>query len=395
MKIVFASDTFYPTVNGAAYFTYHLAQAMTKKGHEVHAIAPGSTALYTVSQDGALTIHGVGSVPVPIYPGLRAPAPPLARHTIKKILSEVKPDVVHVHFHMTVGKETIRAAKELGIPVVATNHFMPENWAHYFHLPQAAETAFKKFGWKQFRAVYEQADLVTTPTRAAANLLHEIGLKQEVVPVSCGIDLTRFHAGDKDEDLKRRYGIPLDRPVLLYVGRLDYEKNVHVTFKALAKIIKECPAHLVLVGIGKDKENLEQLGLELGIKDNVSFTGFVPNDDLPVLYRSADVFVIASIAELQSIVTLEAMASGLPVIAANAIALPELCHDNENGFVFPPGDSDALAEKLRQILTDNELRARMSAKSLEIVQAHDFNRTVATYEEIYKKAIERQVAPQN
>jgi len=123
------------------------------------------------------------------------------------------------------------------------------------------------------------------------------------------------------------------------------------------------------------------------LKDRVTFLGHLPEEEVPRLYRAADVFVIAGVAELQSIATMEAMASGLPVIAANAMALPELVHHGENGLLFPEDDAQALAAAAVTILSNEPLRRQMAERSLEIIKVHDVNKVVAQYEMLYAQMI--------
>jgi len=118
--------------------------------------------------------------------------------------------------------------------------------------------------------------------------------------------------------------------------------------------------------VGAEQVKLKALTSDLGSQKTLLFTGFIPNEDLPVFYASSDCFVIAGIAELQSIVTMEAMASGLPVIGVNAVALPELIHHQENGFVYEEGDSKSLSGFISTIFSDKALHEKMSQKSLEI-----------------------------
>lgn len=230
---------------------------------------------------------------------------------------------------------------------------------------------------------------MTTPTKTAAALLAKAGLGKEVVPISCGIDLERFKPSNDGAYLRRRFGIPSDRPVLLYVGRLDKEKRIDLILRALPAIQRLNSVHLVLAGIGKEKRSLEELAHKLGMQKAVTFTGFVPDEDLQNIYRVGDLFVMASIAELQSIVTMEAMASGLPVVATDAMALPELVHDGENGYLFSDGNGQMFAEKVIAILSDQGMRAEMSRKSLEIIKDHDINRIVERFESIYSEIASR------
>lgn len=396
MKILIATDTYYPSVNGASYFTQRLATMLAKRGYEVFVFAPGRSLKDTISVHDGVTVYGIRSIGIPIHPHFRVSPLFLARKTIKKFVQEIGPDIIHIQNHFMIGKGAAMAAQELNIPIMGTNHFMPENLVHYFHLPEFVEKRLKKFGWHQFAQVYKYLDAIATPTKTAARLIENLGLGKEIVPVSCGIDLERFSPKNNGEYLKERYNIPKDHSILLYVGRLDKEKRIELIIRALPQIIKNVDAHLVLAGIGKLRIPLEVMAQEMGIRDRITFTGFVPDKDLPNLYRVADLFVIAGIAELQSIVTMEALASGLPAVAVNAMALPELVHDGENGYLFADGDSQMLAGQAVKILSDSKLREQMAQKSLQIIQAHDINKTLDKYELLYRQTIAQHAfAPQS
>jgi len=147
-----------------------------------------------------------------------------------------------------------------------------------------------------------------------------------------------------------------------------------------ALAVREIDFHFVVIGKGLRKTALENLAWELGIADKVIFTGFVPEEDLPYFYKSSHCFIIASIAELLSLATLQAMASGLPVIAVNAGALGELVQDKSNGYLFDTGDVEAIAQCIRAIFGQEELRGQMSEKSLEYILRHDIHKTVESFE---------------
>jgi 1,2-diacylglycerol 3-alpha-glucosyltransferase len=388
MKILIATDTYYPDVNGAAYFTYRLATILAKRGHNVFVMCPSRSFRNTVSNDKGVTVYGIRSIHLPVYRDFRV-SPLFTSRIIRGAVKEISPDIVHIQNHFLIGKEAVSAAKKLGIPIIGTNHFMPENLVHYLHLPRIAERWAQKLAWRQFVRVFEQLDFVTTPTKTAAELLVKAGLNKDVVPISCGIDLERFKPTNDGLYLKRRFAIPTNKPVLLYVGRLDKEKRIDMILRALPDILRVTSVHLVLAGIGKEKQKLEELTEKLGIQKAVTFAGFVPDEDLQNIYGIADLFVTAGVAELQSIVTMEALASGLPVVAVNAMALPELVHDGENGYLFSDGNSQMLAEKVIAILSNQAMRVRMSKKSLEIIKDHDIDKTIEKYESIYTEIINR------
>lgn len=385
MKILIASDTFYPDVNGASYFTHRLATQLAKRGNQVFVVAPAQGLRSQVKKEGDLTVLRAGSVPILLYPKFRISPLVISQKAIKKFVAETRPDIIHIQNHFFIGRAVVRAARELGIPVMGTNHFMPENLVHYARIPKVEES-LKKLGWKTFRGVFKHMELVTTPTQTAANLLKRIGWKKEVIPLSCGIDLERFNPNKDGSYIHEKFNIP-KRPTLLFVGRLEKEKRIETIIRALPLILKRTDAQIVLVGPGSLKDSLRKLSEELGIADRVIFPGFIPDEDLPNLYRAADIFVIAGIAELQSIATMEAMASGLPVIACNAMALPELARDGENAFLFEDGDYETLAGEAIKILTNDSLRKEMAQKSLKIIARHDINKVMGEFEALYKRAI--------
>jgi 1,2-diacylglycerol 3-alpha-glucosyltransferase len=388
MKILIATETYYPDINGAVIFTYRLATILAKRGHNVFVMCPSRSLKNTVANDNGFKVYGIRSIPIPLYPNFRI-SPLFISGVIRGAVEKISPDIVHIQHHFLIGKQAVSAAKKLGIPVIGTNHSMPENLVHHLHLPEFAEEWLRKFYWRQCVRIFEQLDFVTTPTKTAAALLKNAGFGQDVMPISNGVDLERFKPTNDGLYLKQIFAVPIDKPVLLYVGRLDKEKSIDIILRALPDILRVTNVQLVLAGIGKEKQRLEELTEKLGIQKAVTFTGFISDKDLQNIYRIGDLFVIASTAELQSIVTMEAMASGLPVVAVNAKALPELVHDGENGYLFSDGDSQMLAEKVIAILSNQTMREQMSRKSLEIIKDHDINKTVEKYESIYNEIVNR------
>jgi 1,2-diacylglycerol 3-alpha-glucosyltransferase len=390
MKVLIATDTYYPDVNGAAYFTYRLANILAKRGHNVCVVCPSRSFKNTVSNDNGVTVYGIRSISIGFVVAHDFRISPLfISRIIRRAVREICPDIIHIQNHFLIGRRAVGVAKKLGIPVIGTNHFMPENMVHFLHLPEIAERELLKFAWRDCARIFGQLDFVTTPTKTAAALLRTAGFDKDVMPVSCGIDLERFKPTNEGLYLKRIFAILDNKQVLLYVGRLDKEKRIDSILRALPNILRVTGVHFVVAGMGIERQRLEELTEKLGIQNVVTFTGFVPDKDLQNIYRIADLFVIAGIAELQSIVTMEAMASGLPVVAVNAMALPELVHDGENGYLFPDGDSQMIAEKVIAILTNQPMREQMSRKSLELIKNHDINKTIEKYEAIYEEIINR------
>lgn len=387
MRVLIASDTYYPHVNGASYFTQRLAHALCERGHEVAVVAPGSSLWPTHETHGKVHFYGVRSFPVFLVPKFRFVLPVasgIGRRAAAAI-EEFKPDIVHIQMHFPVSRTVLRAAARQNIPVVATNHFMPDNLTHYLPLPQPIINKIHALAWKDAARVLGRARGVSAPTRTASVMLKP-WLNAEVLAISNGIDLKRFTPANDPAPAKETYALP-DKPTLIFVGRLDKEKNVDVVLRAVAIAKEEVDFHFVVAGHGAEQNKLKRLAKQLGIEDRVTFAGFVPDDLLPSLYKAADCFVNAGIAELQCIVAMEAMATGLPVVGARAVALPELIHHGENGFLFEPGGHQELAGHLARVFTDENLRKRMGEESLRIIAGHDIDLTLEAFEDFYRKAL--------
>ncbi|MEW1956379.1 glycosyltransferase [Kineococcus sp. NPDC059986] len=395
MRILLGADTYAPDVNGAAAFAGRLAAGLAAR-HDVHVVAPARGLRATTGRTAAgVTEHRLPALPVVAGgTGLRFCPPVGLVRAATRVLLDVAPDVVHVQSHFLVGRALVTAANRLGIPVVATNHFMPENLTHHVPLGRGVERRLHAWAWADAAAVFTGADVVTAPTPYAAALAERAGVPGPVLPISCGMDLRRFApdpSGTRRRDFRARYGIP-DRPTVGYVGRLAPEKNVSELVEALAltrRVRPDVDAQLLLVGDGALRPALLRQAAALGVADRVVSTGFVPEEDLPAAYLACDVFANAGTAELQSLVVLEAMASGLPVFGVDACALPHLVRDGDNGFLFPHARPAVLAARLALVLGEvaddapDGLHRRMGRRSSEIAAGHDEQVTLARFEELY------------
>lgn len=380
LRILIGADTFAPNINGAARFAERLAAGLVARGHEVHASVPGIKykrvpAAIEVVEGQPVMMHRLPSVRWAPHDWLRFVWPWRAKHYARKVLDLVNPDVVHIQSHIVIGRGLTREARKRGIPVVATNHVMAENILDFTTLPPVLDKIFFKFAWEDAKRTFNMARAVTTPTRKAADFLEATTQLTGVIPISCGIDASHY-----SPDLT-----PRDANRILIVGRLTTEKQVDVTLRAVAQLDPELRATVDIVGGGDQRHKLEELAHTLGISDAVTFHGHATDEELRALYSRASVYVIASIAELQSISTMEALASALPVVGADAMALPHLIHDQENGYLFPAGDVDAAADRITKVLTATpEERLRLQREALNVVKVHDINRTLDTFEALYR-----------
>jgi glycosyltransferase involved in cell wall biosynthesis len=266
------------------------------------------------------------------------------------------------------------AAEKRGIRIIGTNHFMPENLLEFTLLPKFFQKWAISLAWKAAARTFGRAEAVSTPTRRAANFLEEATHLKDVHAISCGIDA---HLYSPDFAQQGNH--------IIFVGRVTGEKRIDVLLRAFAQLPDDLDATLEIVGGGDLLQQLTTLTGTLGVADRVTFSGYVTDDELKASLRRARVFAMPSVAELQSIATMEAMATGLPIVAANAMALPHLVHDGENGLLFEPNSVEDLREKLEQVLRMSPAELdTMKRNSLRFIRGHDITRTLDTFEALYR-----------
>jgi glycosyltransferase involved in cell wall biosynthesis len=380
MTIVIGAETFPPDVNGAAKFGVRLGAGLSERGHRVVIVAPSPDKEFGFRKEThegiEFEVYRLRSWKWFNHPWVRFALPWEVNRDSAVILDEVKPDAVHIQSHINVGWGIARQAHKRGIRLVATNHFMPENAAQFVPIPQFMITLLVRMLWAFARTTYSRCDAVTTPTARAADYLENAVKISGVSAISCGLNVSNYRPvmGKRTE------------PYALFVGRVEQEKHIEELLFATNRFTAT-ELRVVIAGGGDDRERLEKIVRERGLADRVTFAGLVDDAQLVQLLSDAAVFVMPSTAELQSIATMEAMASGLPVVAANAMALPHLVHNGENGFLYDPRDIDGLERGLRSILeSSTERYIAMQKASLSIVAAHDIATTLDRFEAIYRGA---------
>jgi glycosyltransferase involved in cell wall biosynthesis len=380
MRILIGADTFSPDVNGSATFTRSLAAGLATRGHEVHVMAPakpGKVGTFTEEHGGVdLIVHRIYSWRWLPHPWLRFMLPWRVKANAEKIVRAIDPDVIHFQSHIVVGRGLATSAIKHGIRLVGTNHTMPENIVqHVAILPHFMLGGLIRVQWSSARFWFSKADSVTAPTRRAADFFERATGITGVHAISCGIDSSLY-----TPDFS-----PRTANIVTFLGRLDEEKHVDELLEAVARLDPALDVQLQIVGDGEARRPLEAKARALGIAERTTFAGKVSYDELRSALTRTTVFAMPSRAELQSIATMEALASGLPVVAADAMALPHLVHPGENGYLYQPGDVDALAGYLEQILTApaNEL-TRLKKGALKTVEPHDIQRTLDIFEAIYR-----------
>jgi 1,2-diacylglycerol 3-alpha-glucosyltransferase len=389
MRILIGIEAYYPLKAGSAYAAYRLATGLVKRGHEVFVVTPGEGFKAHKTAEDKITVYRVGSFP--LSSGLRIA--PFARYYVAPIVEEIKPNVIHVEDHFFVAWSLIDYARKHKIPLVGTNHYHPRNLTHYLNLPSNLEKKLEKLAWKHFNAIYGQLDIITTPTETSKQIMTANGFKKPIRVISNGIDMAYFKPFPKEElgDLAKKYNLNGGFKKVLFVGRLEKEKSIDVTIRAVQLASKEIDVKFFVIGVGSEREELEKLAVELGIVDKVTFLGGLPDEDVRRIYSLCDLFITSSTVELQGLVVMEAMASSLPIVSSQGMALHELVQEGQNGYIFPNGDYKTAAEKILLVLRDSPKAENMGKASLELIKKHDVELSLDKYEYAYEDAILQKV----
>lgn len=386
MKILICTESYYPNISGVAVFSHNLAIEMVKKNHQVFVIAPSPKFSEFTEIVDNVTIYRLKSRVNKFREGYFISRSPFKK--VPEIIDKLNPDVIHLQDPAMISLAALRKARKLKIPVIVTNHFSLEYIVSYLPKLKIFHSLILFFMTHYLNWFYNQCQVLTCPTQTVAKRFKGPITKVELQVISNGVDLSRFipYYGNSDS-IRKRWKIPLLKPVILFVGRLDIDKNISLLIQAIPLILNQVDAHLVLVGSGKEKNNLIKLVKKLNITQSATFIDFIPYKEqwLPRIYQTAQIFINPCPMETQSIVALEAQATGLPLVVANSGALKELVKEGVNGYKFDPKNEKDLAEKIIKILTNKKLAQKMGEKSIEMVEGHLVENTHDRFEKIYQK----------
>jgi glycosyltransferase involved in cell wall biosynthesis len=377
MKIGIFTESFLPQVNGVVTSICNAANGLSKK-HDVEIFTVGKGPARAAS----CKVHRFSGAKLPTYSDYRFFVP---SRDVWGRLSNIRLDIVHVRSSLPFGLIALRFARKRQVPLVGTFDTPLSDYVHYVPLfgkikitkKLLSNTALKYMIW-----FYNKCNVVIAPSNVTREWLRKAGCKSEIIVLSNGVDTKRFSRKKRSISLKRKF-CPKNEIMLLHVGRMGKEKAVDVLVKA-AKTMKQKGMKFVMVMVGKGPAltSLKAMSKQFGIDDCVHFLGFVADKDLPKYYASADVFVTASPVETEGLVMLEAMASGLPVVGANAGAIPDIIRPGNNGFVFKPNDHKDFVRKVSG-LVDVKERTRMSKNAIKVSKDFSVEKTVKMLEEIY------------
>lgn len=332
LHISVVSETYVPDVNGVAITLGCMVEGMRQRQHHVHLVRPRQYGREVAVQTESYTETLVAGMQLPGYPELKAGLP--AKGVLLNLWNKQRPDIVHIATEGPLGWSALSAARQLGIPIASDFH---TNFHHYskhygvswLHKPIAA----------YLRYFHNKTDCTIVPTVEQQQSLQHAGYKNVEV-VSRGVNTELFHPRKRSNDLRQQWGADFDTPVVIVVSRLAAEKNLHVVinaFEQMQGVIGD--AKLVMVGDGPIRAVLQKQ------YPNVLFAGMRTGEDLAAHYASGDVFLNASVTETYGNVTVEAMASGLAVLAYDYASARQHIRHDVNGLLAPFNDTTAFFEQ--------------------------------------------------
>jgi len=383
MRIAICTDTYLPQTNGVVVVIQRFAQELSRRGNEVAIFAPGVES--KVIFEGRVRVNYFRGRSFRSYPEFVIS---FCTGEVVRSIREFRPDVIHVHTPFFIGLAAWWAGKKLKVPIMGSFHTPIDRYVEYLPFAVGPVRAILSFLARRYQAwFYSRGEVCTFPTRRATGFMR----LPPRVPIRVqpgGVDLDRFNTRVGAAPARRSYGLGA-APVVLYAGRVGTEKRVDVLLRGFARIIDRTPEiRLVICGEGPGREELERLSVELGISSHVLFTGYVPDDLLPSVYAAADVLVQPSPVETQSLVVLEAMACGIPVIGADAGAIPEVVHSGENGLLFTAGDDRELSVRLEQLFLDGSLSGKLSRGATATARRYSWEECSHGLEGIYREVLE-------
>ncbi|MBC7346139.1 MAG: glycosyltransferase family 4 protein [Clostridia bacterium] len=369
------TDSYRPYTSGVVHSIEIFARHLRALGHRVYIFAPSYP--NCAPEEGVFRFW---AIPAPTQREFSL-ALPLSL-TIGATVRRLGLDVIHVHSPFLLGRLGARVARRFGLPLVFTYHTLYEKYVHYVPFFQGLSRRIVR---RYTRAFCNQCDLVIAPTAPIADLLRQQGVNAPLAVIPTGIELAAFQGLDRTW-LRRRYSLPPEARILLYVGRLGREKNLGFLLQSFARLRNQAalgPLKLVLIGGGAAAGEVARQVKDLGLQQDVVLTGTLPKEEVARCYAGADLFVFASLTETQGLVLAEAKAAGLAVVAVDASGVREMVLDGEDGYLTPLS-LDTFTERVAALLRDDAKRLAMGERARENVRPYAARETTLRLAEHYR-----------
>lgn len=387
MKIVFFSDAYRPRVNGVVSSMDEFAKNLQKRGHQVLIVCPS----YSELDDMGGTDESIPTLRVPSLPALVTNEDRLAKMwyepDIFKQIDAFHPDVVHVQTEFSIGGMGRRYCRKRGYPIISTCHTHYEMYInnYLYFLPGYVGRHIAR---TLMRQVFNRDSIIIVPSRQIEAVLRRYGVQREMIWIPNGVDNSIFYpqpegAVELRKKLAQQHPSLSDGPILLFAGRLGYEKNVLLLLDAFIAVHREVPsAHLIFVGNGPVMDDLRNRVHKADLDAFVHFTGYVPRGELPLYYSMATLFTFPSVTETQGLVTIEAMLCGTPVVGVNEMGTAEVMA-GEKGGLLADNSASSVAEKILLLLKNPLLLEQKKQEALAQGKVWTIENSCSILEDLY------------
>jgi glycosyltransferase involved in cell wall biosynthesis len=380
MRILMFSHGYPPTLSGVTLVVQKIARAMVERGHTVMIVTASEKHLPYQAEDQGVQLQRILGIPNPFW--WEGPMPIISPGAIRSLADQFKPDIIHTHDNGYQSLVLPMVKWDVSQRLITSCYTLPSFFTQFLK-PGELETRIDAMMWRYYLRNLEHYEHVVfcTHTHERDFLAH--GLARPTTVISNGVNIERYHPGkEPSEDIEIRYHLP-PAPRILSVGRLMKDKRLDLLIKAMRLVCDVQEAHLIVVGRGSERRHLKTLIQKLHMEPYIHLLGYVPEEDLPDLYRACDLFAIPSMVEVQSLPALQAAVTGLPIVAADSAALPELVRQGENGLLVNPLNPTELGEAILHIISQPGKARQMGQVSLEIGCAHDERLTFQAYDRFY------------
>lgn len=327
MNIGIFTDTYYPQVSGVATSIKTLREQLESLGNNVYIFT--TTDPKVDKNVFERNVFRFASLPFISFTDRRIAVRGLFQ--AYEIAKELNLDIVHTQTEFSMGMIGKFVAKNLKVPCVHTYHTMYEDYLHYVMKGKVLKPAHVK----QLSKTYcEHMAGIVAPSTRVSDTLTSYGIKEPISVIPTGVDVRKF-AGPKNNELRQKYNISAETPLMLTLSRVAFEKDIDRLIDAFPEIQKRVPnVNLMICGDGPARQSLMQQVAQMNLSDKIIFTGEVDHDDVPAYYHMADLFVSTSISESQGLTFVEALAAGLKVVAASSPYTDDLLDNKNVGFTF-------------------------------------------------------------
>ncbi len=380
LRIGLFTDTYAPQVNGVSISLQLVSEGLQRAGHQVTIFAPRFPG-YTDSKAGVVRLPSLKYLnDPPIYVAV------LGTPRSTWSLTRKHFDVLHAHSPLTVGLLAYFTASTKNLPLIYTYHTSITDYTHYLKFIGGTGVIRHAARWFSTTST-NLGDQIVVPSPKFHRLLLEQKITKPIHTIPNGIDLSKFKETKNPGSFRSRLGLKPDAPILLSVGRVDPEKRLDFLIDAFVALSDRIPeAHLVFAGDGSARKKLEAHAAATKVNDRIHFLGMVNRADLPDLLHDGTLFLSASTTEVHPISVIEAIASGLPLVAVQDEAFEGMIVENENGHLTPL-DVGVFSDTLVRLLSDPEKIIRYGKRSIELSEKFSIEGQVRSLENLYFEAI--------